>query len=549
MTGIKSELNKIQNKQMRFVFYTVLIFFAVFIFLPALLLLKNAFTASSGALSFENFSAVLRKGKLAEAFLHSVNVSLVTAVVTTVIAFILAYTVNFTNLPLWAKKTLRTLAVFPMLIPTITYGFAIIYSFGKNGLITRLAGRQFFDFYGFNGLVFGYVIYTFPISFTLLTNTMNYIDRRFLVVCRLMGDSKIRSFFTAVFIPLLGTVAVSIVQSFFLAFTDFGIPASIGGRYTVVAELLYNTMLGSLPDFHQGAVIALFMLFPSVASILILNYLQRFNVRYNKISLTENQKSLCRDVICTVISVIICIFIISSFAVIFVSPFVAEWPYDNTFTLKHFLSVFSDVSLLRVLKNSLLMSILTAVFGTVLVYIAALVSARNRGIIHGTKIIEVIAQISNTIPGMVLGIAFLLTFRKTPLHNTLIILICCNLVHFFATPYLMMKSSLDKLNISWETTAKILGDNWIKTVARIITPNVLHTNFEIFCYLFINSMVTVSAVVFLAGAKTMIITTKIQELQHFAKFNEIFILSLLILAANLAIKTVKGIINKNNGNC
>ncbi|UKI54042.1 MAG: hypothetical protein L6V86_03195 [Treponema sp.] len=67
----------------------------------------------------------------------------------------------------------------------------------------------------------------------------------------------------------LGTIAVSVVQSFFLAFTDFGIPASIGGRYTVVAGLLYNTMLGSLPDFHQGSVIALCMLLPSIVSILL----------------------------------------------------------------------------------------------------------------------------------------------------------------------------------------------------------------------------------------------------------------------------------------
>ena len=133
------------------------------------------------------------------------------------------------------------------------------------------------------------------------------------------------------------------------------------------------------------------------------------------------------------------------------------------------------------------------------------------------------AQVSNTLPGMVLGIAFLLTFRKTPLHNTIIILVCCNLVHFFATPFLMMKGTLDKMNDSWETTALLLGDNWIKTVVRIITPNAI----------------------FLAGARTMVITTKIQELQHFAKFNEIFILSILILITNLIMKTIKGIFNKN----
>lgn len=38
-----------------------------------------------------------------------------------------------------------------MFLPTITYGFAIIYSFGKQGLLTRLLGRQFFDIYGFGG--------------------------------------------------------------------------------------------------------------------------------------------------------------------------------------------------------------------------------------------------------------------------------------------------------------------------------------------------------------------------------------------------------------
>ena len=167
---------------------------------------------------------------------------------------------------------------------------------------------------------------------------------------------------------------------------------------------------------------------------------------------------------------------------------------------------------------------------------AVLVSERDWNAIQETVYL-------NTIPGMVLGIAFLLTFRKTPIHNTLIIIVACNLIHFFATPFLMMKGALEKMNSSWETTAAVLGDNWIKTVTRIIAPNALPTLLEIFCYLFINGMVTVSAIVFIAGAKTMVITTKIQELQHFAKFNEIFILSIYILLTNLVLKGVKGIIN------
>lgn len=532
-----------RNKQINTVYAAILIFFAIFIALPAFFILKNAFSVPEG-ISFIHFKTVFVQGKLLHAFWNSTKVSAISAVITTSLAFVLAYTESFTNLPSAFKKILRTCAVFPMLLPTITYGFAIIYSFGKTGLITKILGRQLFDFYGFNGLVFGYVIYTLPISFTLIRNTMMYIDRRYLIVCRIMGDSPFKCLCTAVLRPLGGTIAVSVVQAFFLSFTDFGIPASIGGRYTVIAELLYNTMLGSIPDFNQGAVIAIIMLIPSIISIMLLNYLHKFNVRYNKITKIEPKKNPLRDSVLALVSVIILICMLSIFAVIFVAPFVHEWPYNMKGTFKNLESVFSDRNLVHVLTNSLLTSFCTAVLGTMLVYASALVTTRSKLHPHGTRIIDSIAQITNTIPGMVLGIAFMLTFRKTFLRNTMAILIFCNMIHFFATPFLMMKSTLDKINESWETTAAILGDNWIKTVVRIITPNIFPTLLDVFCYLFINGMVTISAVVFIAGAKTMVITTKIQELQHFAKFNEIFILSILILITNLIIKSIKGILNR-----
>ena len=202
------------------------------------------------------------------------------AVVTTVLAFILSYTIHYTNVPGGLKGFIRLAAVIPMLLPTITYGFAIIYSFGKQGLLTRLLGRQLFDIYGFWGLLLGYVIYTLPVSFLLIFNSMGFIDKKFMIVSRIMGDSPFSTFLGTVIRPLLGTLAASFVQCFFLCFTDYGIPASVGGRYDVVASVLYNEMLGSVPDFNRGAVVAMSMLVPSVVSISLLHYLERYNIRY-----------------------------------------------------------------------------------------------------------------------------------------------------------------------------------------------------------------------------------------------------------------------------
>lgn len=219
-------------------------------------------------------------------------------------------------------------------------------------------------------------------------------------------------------------------------------------------------------------------------------------------------------------------------------PFVGEWPYRISFTFQNVINVFSDATLLGVIKNSLITAIFTALLGTLVVYGAALASARSTLNKFLKKIIESIALATNTIPGMVLGIAYLLMFSGTVLQNTYIIIILCNIVHFFSSPYLMMKNSLTKMNGSFETTAKLMGDSWFKTVIRVITPNAISSILEVFSYYFINAMVTVSAVIFIAGARTMVMTTKIKELQHFAKFNEIFVLSILILLINLLAKGV-----------
>src|SRR5699024_4488704 len=232
------------------------------------------------------------------------------------------------------------------------------------------------------------------------------------------------------------------VQCCFLCFTDYGIPASVGGEYEGVATVLYNEMLGSIPNFTRGAVVAMMMLIPSVVSIALLKYLERYNVRYTKISQIELKKNPLRDGICGVGSAVLILCILSVFAVIFVVPLVQEWPYQINFTLEHFQAVFNDQSLFGVYQNSIFVAFCTALLGLLVTYGAALATARSglNGRLKG--VIDAIALVTNTIPGMVIGIAFMFIFSGTALQNTFFLIILCNVVHFFSTPYLMMRNSL-----------------------------------------------------------------------------------------------------------
>ncbi len=179
-------------------------------------------------------------------------------------------------------------------------------------------------------------------------------------------------------------------------------------------------------------------------------------------------------------------------------------------------------------------------------YGSAILNVRTS--VKGRKSFDVVSMITNTVPGMVLGLSYLLLFNGSSLKGTFLIIVLCNIVHYFTTPYLMAKNSLTKMNPSWETTGELLGDSWLKTIIRVVLPNSASTVLEMFSYYFINAMVTISGIIFLVSAKTAVVASKIQELQHFAKFNEIFVLSLLIFFTNLSVKLICGFLQRKATN-
>ena len=164
-----------KNKEVKVVFILLALLFVIFLAVPVVQLLLKSILGGSG-ISLEYYKAVFTGRGFGKAVGNSFLIAGVSASVTTLLAFFMAYTIHYTNIASFYKKIIRGVAVLPMLLPTITYGFAIIYSFGKQGLLTKLFGTQLFEIYGFNGLLLGYVIYTLPISFMLIDNTMRFID-------------------------------------------------------------------------------------------------------------------------------------------------------------------------------------------------------------------------------------------------------------------------------------------------------------------------------------------------------------------------------------
>lgn len=521
------------NKIMKLIFLPILLFFLFFLIVPLLYMFWQSFKIGN-VVTTQNYIEALRNIEIREAFTNSFKVSFVASVITTILAFWLAYAVHFTTMHRHTKKLVQIGITLPMLLPTITYGFVLIYTFGNQGILTKLVGQPLFTIYGYNGLVIGYVLYTLPVAFILMQNSMQYIDKRFLLVSILMHDQPMRRFYHTVYRPMVGTIGGAFILTFVLSFTDFGIPASVGGNYRVIATELYQAMLGSIVHFERGAVISVLMLVPAVLGVVMLTILERFNFQYKQVGQSELVKHRLRDALFTIYSILCVTAVCIIFSTMFIVPFTKGYPYDFSFTLEHVQNVLAEKDLTKVYINSLIVAVLTAILGVGITFMSALLNTRTP--LKGRKSLDVTSMMTNTVPGMVLGLSYLFFFNGSSLKGTFLIIIACNIVHFFTTPYLMAKNSLQKMDPTWEVTAELLKDSWLKTVIRIILPNIRPTIYQMFSYYFLNAMVTVSGVIFLVSTKTMLVSTRIKELQHFAKYTDIFVLSIFILCTNLIVK-------------
>ena len=110
----------------------------------------------------------------------------------------------------------------------------------------------------------------------------------------------------------------------------------------------------------------------------------------------------------------------------------------------------------------------------------------------------------------------------------------------------MIYNSIGKLNPNLEAVASSLGIGRFRLIRDVILPQTKATLAEMFSYFFVNSMMTISAVAFLANIKTKPVSLMIPQFEAQMLLEASAFVSLLILSTNLLMKGAVLII-KNHG--
>ena len=174
-----------KDREIKLIFAAVILLFGAFLVLPVFRLLGKSFLGDSGVTTAFYREVFGSKGFLT-ALGNSFLVASLAALCTTPLLF--CWPIPFT-IPMCQKAE----KVSPCSSGT-SYAAAHHYLWfcdfvflWKRRAFDKIFGKQLFQIYGMNGLLLGYVIYTLPVSFMLLYNAMSYIDKKYMVVSRVMG--------------------------------------------------------------------------------------------------------------------------------------------------------------------------------------------------------------------------------------------------------------------------------------------------------------------------------------------------------------------------
>lgn len=474
---------------------------------------------------------IILSGPFADALVHSIVSAGLATLFSVGLGLVLAWYMARSRIK--GKAVYFMLLTLPMLIPSISHGMGLVMLLGQNGVVTNLLHLRG-SIYGLAGIVTGSVIYSFPIAFLMFLDIFTYEDTSVYTSAEILGIPRSRQFLD-ITLPYLKEPFILITFTVFtMVVTDYGVPLMVGGKYTTLPVLMYQQVIGLL-DFGKGSVIGTVLLVPAVITFLLDIFNREKGEQAFVTEKASPKKNRKRDVLgclfCTAGAVLTTLPVLA-FGLL---TFVKKYPVDNSLTLEN-ISRSMEMGAGRYLANSLLIAFLVSVTGTVLAYLAAYASARSTG--KSSRALHLISITSLSLPGMVLGLSYAVFFKGTFLYGTVWILVLVNIVHFFASAYLLAYNSFGKMNRNLEAVGKMLGIGKMHLIKDVFLPQMKGTLCEMFSYFFVNSMITISAVSFLTTVKDMPLALMIPQYEAQMLLESSAFVSLLILAVNLAVKGI-----------
>ncbi len=513
------------------------ILLGMFILYPILMVIHQSLTPN-GEFSLEVYKRIFTKIYFRKPFVNSLKLGTTVAFIGTFIAYIFAYAINRTNIPL--KRFFRTIATMPIVSPPFALALALILLFGRNGIITRHILKSAVEppIYGFWGLVVVETLAYFPTAFLTLDGILKSIDPSLEEASMSLGAGKWKVFWT-VTLPLS---TPGILSAWLLVFSqsmaDFGNPMIIGGNFPVLSTAAYLQITGMF-DTPGGAGLAVLLLIPTLIAFVVQKY---WLSRKSYVTITGKPSSMrlvevgkVAQVVFTSVLFLLTFSILLFYGTVFYGSFTKLWGVNYSFTLDNYRFVF-DVGL-DYFKDTLLLASIAAPISGFLGIVIAYITSRK--VFPTRRLMEATSLLTFAVPGTVVGIGYLLAFNNPPLvlTGTAMIIILVFVFRYLPVGVQSGTAALYQIDQSLDEASHDLGAGTWRTFFKVSLPLITPAFFSGLFYSFVKSITAISAVIFVVSGRWNLVTVAIlgsvenSDLSQAAAYSTVLIVIVLLVMA------------------
>jgi iron(III) transport system permease protein len=498
----------------------LLIFLILFIVYPLFVLLIDSIY-TDGSFTLDVFRRVLNMQRFRKAFGNTVELGLITGILSTLIGLLFAYVDVYVKLRhRWIEKLFNVVSLLPVVSPPFVLSLSTIMLFGRSGIITRYLLHIYdSNVYGLKGIVVVQTLTFFPVCYMMLKGLLKNIDPSIEEAARDMGASRWKVFATITLPLMLPGIGNAFLVTFIEAVADFANPMLIGGDFDTLATTIYLQVTGSY-DSTGAAAMSVVLL----SLTLILFFIQKYYLERKTTATLTGKASRGREPITdksvtvplTIFCTIVALFVVIMYIMIPFGALFKLWGRDYSLSLKWFEYMFK-YSGLKAFKDSFVLSVIaapiTALMSMVIAYLVVKKKFKSKGFI------EFVSMLAMAVPGTVLGIGFIRGYANGIFHTGFLkgiygsaaILIIVFIVRSLPVGTRSAISALRQIDKSIEESAYDLGAGSGKVFTTITLPLIKDSFFSGLVTSFVRSITAISAVILLVTPQFLLITCQINE--------------------------------------
>ncbi len=491
----------------------IALFLLTFLIVPVANVVYIAFTDGSGGLTLSHFGAFFGISLMQESFWNSLIVALASVFFASLIALPLAYlTIRF---EFRGALLIQTLGVLPLIMPPFVGAVAMQLIFGRSGSLNLLLN----DWFGFSipimegltGVIFVESLHYFPFILLNLTVALNNIDSAMEESAQNLGAHGLRLFRRIVFpLAMPGFVAgASLV--FIKVFDDLGTPLVLNVTNMLAPQAYLRITSVGLEDpigYVISVIMVAFSLLALWMSARVLKGKDYSTTQRGGSSLTRRRLTTAQSVFAYGGIILLLLLVLSPHIGIVLLSLSKVWSFSvlpDAYTLEHYRTILVDSP--RMIVNTLLYcglaALLDVVIGTAIAYLIL------RTKLPGRQALDFMASAALAIPGIVLAIGYLRTFKSISLPGsddpatTLWIMIAIAYA-VRRLPYALRScmAALQQVSVSLEEAAENLGATKARTIQRIVVPLMAGGILAGFVTSFITAAVELSATIMLTTTQS-----------------------------------------------